>query len=255
MQRWITWVGLLAVVSFGCNDTRLSGAPTPEPTPSASPTPVPCKFYGVDKESNLWLIDPDGPSAQLVGATGIQSLTDLAIDENADMLAITRTDVYRIAPDTGVATSVREAAFDNQVAADAVTPGELVLGGGDELSIMTLASGNRNVVATLPNGYQFAGDIAVRDDGIAFVTAQQSSSEDSHLMEMDPVSGQVTDHGSLGAPRVFGLDFACDGRLFGLIEGSLEVIEVDASTGATSPAGFVTGPTSLWGAAGPADGS
>src|SRR5207248_1681414 len=94
----------------GCNDERVLGEPTPSespapgdsptPTPSAaaSPTPfvtptpfatpVPCQFYAIEKDGDLWAIDPSVPSATKIGNTQLQELTDITITADQQVIVI-----------------------------------------------------------------------------------------------------------------------------------------------------------------------
>lgn len=262
--RVVVVSGLL--LAAGCNSNQLtSGAhdtPTPNPTqtPSATPTATPeaCKFYGIDSSSKLWLIDPVAVTATVVGATGISSMTDIAITPDDRIIGITNTKAYAIDPATGHATQIAGSAWlAQQDALDALPDGRLVIGGGNALAIVDLASGAVTPAGTMGGGYVFSGDIASTSATAVLASGKPSSgSGNDHLFKFDLSNDTSVDLGDLGAPKVYGLDYGCDGNLYGMLAQSPpKLIGVDGATAATSTIGAMSGgPTTLWGAAGPAGG-
>src|SRR5688572_17218868 len=88
----------LVLVLSACGEDSLSSVPEkPAPIiPTETEKPVPCKFYAVDGESNLWLVDPDIPKTTLIGSTGITGLTDIAITPPGAILAHTEQGLYQL---------------------------------------------------------------------------------------------------------------------------------------------------------------
>src|SRR5690348_174556 len=89
------------VLAAGCNNNQLTAgahSTPPTPTPAPTTTPVPCKFYGIDSTSKLWIIDPVAVTATAIGSTGIASMTDIAITPDDRIIAITNTKAYTLDP-------------------------------------------------------------------------------------------------------------------------------------------------------------
>lgn len=271
MRRQLVLAGVLLAATAGsalvagCNDNGVvagaSTSPTPEPsvTPSVppTPTPVPCQFYGIDASSTLWIIDPVAVTAQTVGPTGISSMTDIAITADDRIIGITKNKAYEIDPSTGHATQIAGTAWvSNQDALDALPNGHLLVGGDADLVDVDPASGATSPVGSITGGRVFSGDVASDLTGAgALGTAKVTSGSDNdHLVSFNLASHSVTDLGDLGYPKVFGLDYGCDGDLYGMVATSPpKLLRVDAGSGNTTMLGTMAGgPSTLWGAAGPA---
>lgn len=262
MKRLRTALVSGLLLAAGCNSNQLeAGAhptptPPPTPTPQPTPTPVPCKFYGIDSSSKLWIIDPVAVTASVVGPTGISSMTDIAITPDDHIIGITSTKAYTIDPGTGAATQLAGSAWlTGQDALDALPDGRLIIGGGSALAIVDLGSGAVTPAGTMGGGYVFSGDIAATSATEVLASGKPSSgSGNDHLFKFDLSSDTSVDLGDLGAPKVFGLDYGCDGNLYGMLAQSPpKLIGVNGSTAATTMIGSMSGgPSTLWGAAGPA---
>ncbi len=192
--------------------------PVDEPLPNPDP-PAPCMFYGIDLQGQLWRIDPEAVTATLVGPSGIASASDIGIASDGTLLAIDDSSLYQLSPSTGQATLLGSDLFSDQVAGDSLGDGSLLLGGGRTVGKVdpdTLEVTERGEL--LPFGYNFCGDIAVIDATTAYATAGNWLGV-NHLFELDLAAGTADDLGSLEREFVFGLDFACDGRLYGVVNG------------------------------------
>lgn len=206
----------------------------------------------------LWDIDPDAGSATLVGPTATTSVTDLAITADGKIVAIEleRADLFD--PATGAATDLSMTPWlTKQNALDVLPDGRLLVGGLGELAAVDLSTGAVEMLSMLPVGFKFSGDIAVIDGDSAFATAFTGSDEPDQLMLLDVSSGGADVVGSIGAQDVWGLDYGCDGSLYGLTDGGdgpPQLLRIDALTGmGTLVASFPGGPDGLWGASGPAE--
>lgn len=220
--------------------------------------PVACSFYGIDGAGDLWEIDPLTPSASSVGNTQIQNLTDIAIFPDGRMLAHTTKAVYQLSPSTAAATllSAGDPALEvfSPVAADAADESTLLVGGARDVGTWDLLTGKFVSLGDfLPPGWAFAGDLAMLDEISLYATAKQSGQPD-HLFYINLDTREVVDQGSLGTDKVWGLDYGCDGELYGLVTNEpLEVIRITPSQPPlVESMGTITGPATLWGAAGPA---
>ena len=256
---------LLGFVAAACNNNSVVGgataSPTPVPspseTPAPTPTPVPCQFYGIDSGSNLWIIDPVAITAQMVGPTGKSNLTDIAITPDNRIIAITTGAAYELDAQTGHATVIANAAWlPQQDALDALPDGRLLVGGGAKLVAIDISSGAQTTVGSIASGRVFSGDVAASGASSAIGTAKVTSgSGNDHLVSFDVNTHAVTDLGDLGYPKVYGLDYGCDGNLYGMVASTPpKLLRVNPTTGATTTLGTMAGgPTTLWGAAGPAN--
>lgn len=259
-MRRVAVLFCLGLVLGGCNDNTL--LPAPFEKPPLDPTlpeakPLACNFYSVDSDGELWRIDPEQVEAIDIGSTNTQaSFTDVTITPDEKILAITRWDVYEIDPADATTVLIKDDLFAGQpVAADTMMDGRLLVGGDGEIAVVDLDAETYDVIGALPSGYEFSGDIAVNNSTSAFATARTGAGQEDHLFKVDLVTGVTTDLGSLGNERVFGLDYGCDGRLYGVIANlPPEFLLIDSSTGQSQMLGTPAGPATLWGAAGPADG-
>ena len=272
--RTIPLIALLALAAAaGCNGNQVVGkgaqqsptptstataTDTPTGTPTTLPTPMPCEFYGVDDVSRLWVIDPTAKTATLVGATGVTGMSDIAITPDQKLIGVDEFGiVYQLNPTTGSASGI---GLISQVsgpnAMDAAPSGHLLVGGQADGSLHDhdLASGADTVVATYSGGLLFSGDIASVDATHALGTMNKGDGvTHDHLIAFDLSAHGASDLGDLGYVNVYGLDYGCDGNLYGLVAGSPPtLISVNASNAATSVLGPLNGPDTLWGAAGPA---
>jgi hypothetical protein len=270
MIRFGCGFAVLCVLVVGCNDGRVvegaaaTATPTaeptateaPTPTPIATATPVPCNFYAVDSATNLWIIDPVAITTQMVGPTGVAEMTDIAITSANEIIGITFDRAYRIDPATGAATLLAAAPWlFQQNALDALPDGRLLVGGGNALSAVDPVTGVKENVGTMGGGRVFSGDVTAVD-----ATHALGSGKDPLFGGHDHLFGfelavSSTDEGSLGQPVVYGLDYGCDGELYGVVAQSPpKLVRVDALTAQTTMLGpLVGGPATLWGAAGPAE--
>ena len=261
MGRWVTRVfaGLGLLLTVACNDGVLTAGPNvnlPRGTPNPQFTPLPCNFYSVDSEGDLWRIDPANVEATRIGSTGAGvSFTDITITPDNKILAITRWDVYEIDPFDAATVLVADDIFGGQpVAADTMPDGRLLVGGAGEIAVVDMDTGSYDVISQLPSGWEFSGDIAVAEGNKAYATLRTGAGTDDHLFEVDLITGVTTDLGTLGSPNVFGLDYGCDSRLYGVIaDVPPTFLYIDSDTGQNTTLGTPVGPATLWGAAGPAD--
>lgn len=274
-------MGLLAL-GAGCNDGGLETAPSsspeehPEETPDATPapeetpetfptpiappatplpTPLPCAFYGIGSAGDLWVIDPAVPSADLVGVSNVSNTTDLAILPDGKMIVITAQAAYQVDPATAQAYPWQSAPWvQGQNSLDALPDGRLLVGGG---STVKLLGAGVPTFESLPFGAgQWSGDFAV-DGDIAWGSALDNWDGNDHLIEVNLVTGTVTEKGQFSLPHVYGIDVACDGNVYAMFEGNPDeglpprVFRIDTNGPQVVDLGELVGPQRLWGGAGP----
>lgn len=265
MKR-VLGLALFALVA-GCNSNVMTGAAatptpeeTPEPTPEPTATPAPCQFYGIDATSALWVIDPVAVTATEIGDTGVEAITDIAITSDNVIVGITETEAYEIDPATGEATVIAtEPWLADQNALDATADGKLLVGGETALISYDPATGNKSSEGTMGGGRVFSGDIATVSATSALATAKvpNGGGANDHLYRFNLTNNSSTDEGDLGFPKVFGLDVGCDGALYGMVATNPPMLlRVDPDSADTVTLGTMEGgPSTLWGAAGPAEGN
>lgn len=263
-MRRVALVSAFLCLLAGCNENVMTGVeetPTPEPTPSAEPTatPAPCQFYGIDAESQLWVIDPVAVTAEVVGDTGISGITDIAITSDNRIIGITEDAGWELDAATGEATQIADGPWlVDQNALDATSDGRLLVGGGNAMISVDPLNGNKASEGTMGGGRVFSGDIATLDGITALATAKVTSgTANDHLYRFDLSTNSSTDEGDLGYPKVFGLDVGCDGDLYGMVATNPpRLLRVDPDSAQTQSLGTMAGgPSTLWGAAGPAEGN
>ena len=249
----------------GCNEGVVTGSaaeptPTPEESPEPTATPAPCQFYGMDASSALWVIDPVAVTAEMVGETGISAITDIAITSDNRIIGITEEKAFDIDASTGDATEIAsEPWLADQNALDALPDGRLLVGGVTALITVDPATGDKQSEGSMGGGRVFSGDIATMSAGAALATAKvtNGSGANDHLYRFDLATNSSTDEGDLGYPKVFGLDVGCDGDLYGMVASNPpKLLRVNPTTAQTTVLGTMEGgPSTLWGAAGPAEGN
>ncbi len=259
---------LLLLALASCGSDHLVSKPPPDRDDDDDdeqphePTDLPedCMFYGLDSEGVLWRIDAEALTADLVGETGVPEVNDVAIMADGRMFAFDDTDFYALSPADAEATLLAADVFDDDmglVGADVLPDGRLLAGGYGSFGFIDIEAGEyADEPSVLSGGDQFSGDFAVIDDRFAFATVKKSGQNDK-LVRLDVVDGEVEVLGTLGVPKVYGLDFGCDGELYGLVSSDPpEVLHLDVSGGGVevTSLGTLDGPKSLWGAAGPTQG-
>ena len=265
MNRVLAFSSILFLLA-GCNSNVMTGGaeatPTPEETATPAPTstPAPCQFYGIDATSALWVIDPIAITAEVVGDTGISGITDIAITSGNVIIGITETEAYELDPATGEASVIAtEPWLADQNALDATADGKLLVGGETALISYDPATGNKSSEGIMGGGRVFSGDIATVSATSALATAKvpNGGGVNDHLYRFNLTSNTSTDEGDLGFPKVFGLDVGCDGALYGMVATNPpKLLRVDPDTAQTIVLGTMAGgPSTLWGAAGPAEGN
>lgn len=267
MVRVLALFSVLALLA-GCNSNVMTGGaeatPTPDETPGPTPeptsTPAACQFYGIDATSALWIIDPIAITAEEVGDTGVEGITDIAITSGNVIIGITEEGAYELDPATGEASQIaNEPWLADQNALDATADGRLLVGGETALISYDPATGDKVGEGTMGGGRVFSGDIATVSAGFALATAKvpNGGGVNDHLYRFNLTSNTSTDEGDLGFPKVFGLDVGCDGALYGMVATNPPMLlRVDPDSAQTLVLGTMEGgPSTLWGAAGPAEGN
>ncbi len=252
-------LALACLVVCGCQQDSLRELARIEPREHEPiETPLECMFYTIDRDATLWRMDVSEVTATEVGVSATPELNDVTLQADGSMMALSPDAIYDLSPETGDTALLVEGLFAVEpVAADTLPDGSLLVGGENLLFIADLET--FDVVeheVELPAGWIFSGDLAVIDAETAYASVKKYG-QDDHLYRLDLTSGAAQDLGSLEHVRVFGLDFGCDGALYGFTDAQppqLLAIELEGGTPVVRELGALEGVSSIWGAAGPSVG-
>ncbi len=221
------------------------------PLPDAPPEPFFGRVYA-HSASELYEIDPDTLDVTLVGTFTFpdwpvgDSITDIALDKDANMVGISYTEVYAIDKTTAVCTHL--ATLDvgqynglSFVPADEIDPtgAEILIGAGlsGDISQIDPITGVSMVIGNYGGGWQSSGDIVSVHGFGTVATVNQGESTVDRLARIDLFSGgtatpiDVSGNGT-GYMRIFGLGF-WRGQVFGFTENR-EFLLIEPATGVGS---------------------
>lgn len=265
---------LTALLLAACASTDVSGggddgdaadaAPTnPDAAPPEADARPPADFTAVYAHSStdLYRVDSDTLEVQPVGAFSFagatQNITDIAIDADGNMVAISLTALYSVNRDTAVTTHLADLTLEltslSYVPLDPNDPDSderLIAANWDgtvyEIDLVTGAATAIGDYGTDENGNAIgsSGDIvSVRGFGtVATVTVE--GDETDHLAWINPTSFQASLLGDTGVDKIFGIGFWKD-AIYGFTDDSRFVL-LDPTTGAATP--VETGTVRWWGA-------
>ncbi len=214
-------------------------------------TAGPTAFMYAHTSTQLFGVDPTTYALTSVGTfngqTPLFGVTDLAIDLQGNMWAISFEGTYQVDPATATMTERGSWLLPAEYnALTFLTDGRLLAGQGSSLFEVNLTTGALSSLGTVPGGLVFAGDMVGLPDGLLYcLMAPTPTSAQTSLVVYDPDSGQVLDTWATGQGVMFGLGYAL-GTIFGFSEAGT-IYELDASTGigtSVSAAG-----QAFWGAA------
>ncbi len=172
-----------------------------------------------------------------------ESMTDLAVASDGTIYTISHTDLYTADPMDGHVTLVAsvQACGMYAVALTFTPDGTLYAGdyGGAFCKIDPKSGKVTQIAASLGQGMALAGDIVAVADGTIFGTAQLvadgsngPTALDNFLVKINPATGQATQIGKTGFPKMFGVAFD-NGQVYGFThDGSGDVCTIDPKTGA-----------------------
>jgi hypothetical protein len=221
------------------------------PIPDAGPEPFFGRVYA-HSASELYEVDPDTLDVTLVapfsfpGVPFAESITDIALDKDANMVGISYTEVYAIDKTTAVCThlaSLGGAQYNGLsfVPADEIDPtgAEILVGASlsGEISQIDPLTGAHTVIGTYGGGWQSSGDIvSVRGFGTV-ATVNMGEGTVDRLARIDLFAGGTatpidTSGNGTGYTVIFGLGF-WRGQVFGFTENQQFVL-IDPTTGVAS---------------------
>jgi hypothetical protein len=252
---------LLAVVTLvACGPSaRQSGDDDNQQTPDAPLHVVDTnnEFSRVYAHSGntLYRVDASTLTPMEIGTMaglGSQSLTDLAIDKNDNMVGITLDKLYAIDSTTAAVTLVKDLSQSangftslSYIPQDLSDPAseDLLVSANDQGEVFQIdpATGNATKLGsygTVALGKVISsGDlIGVRGFGI-YATVNVGTETSDYLAKIDPATWKATPLGSgTGYSKIFGLGFWA-GTIYGFVDmgtGAGKIITIDPNTGAGS---------------------
>lgn len=169
-----------------------------------------------------------------------EEITDIAIDADGHMMAVSFTTLYRVDAQTAALTAV--ASLPGSTFAGLAFAGDgTLIGAADGLWRIDPTSG---AATPLPgtSGLQTSGDVVGLPDGQLYWTTVGSSGDDLYVV--DPASGSVQRVGPISESGLWGVGYTED-RLYGFSSAGL-VVEIDPATAAVTDTFPLAG--TWWGA-------
>lgn len=247
---------LAATTAIGCGptdrDTTAADGPS-QPDPDG-PAPVVTSRVYAHSGQTLYRMNSATLATETIGmmSLGTQSLTDLAIDKNDNMVGVTLDKLYTIDPTTGTATFVKDLSQDvdnatslSFVPSDLDDPGSVDIlvtaNSFGEVFQIDPATGNATMLGnygTVAAGQvRSSGDLfGVHGVGIFATVDIGDNGGNDFLARIDPVTWNATPIGSgTGFDRIFGVGY-WGGKIYGFVDvmssSSGQMIEIDMVTGA-----------------------
>jgi hypothetical protein len=242
----------------GVGDVSFPQLDSSWPWPDGASPDAPVGFMGAvyaHSSSQLYKIDPDTLDVTLVAAfgwpSGSDSMTDIALDKDANMVGISFNTVYAVNKDTAACT--RLASLDRQFNGLSFIPGEEV-GTGVEILVGAALDGSvwridettgaSTLVGNYGGGMTSSGDIVSVTGFGTVATVKSGLGGTDKLVRVDANTGVATLIGDTGESDIWGLGFWKD-KVYGFTEGGRFVL-VDINSG---DAQVVTaGNVNWWGA-------
>ena len=229
------------------------------PVPDAGPPVVFAVVYAHSRDT-LYRVNPDTLAVTVIGPfnSGGASLgdfiTDIAVDRDGSMIAISFTEVYRVDPMT-VATT-RIASLDRVFNGLSFVPASAIDPTGEEILIATAEEGTLYQIDKLTGAAtaigEYGGGLGSSGDVVSVAmfgtvaTVTRPGFANDWLARIDVTTGAATPIGDTGVTNIFGLGY-WKGRVYGFTSGQQFVL-IDPATGVATvvPAGGAL--PSWWGA-------
>src|SRR5580704_10163714 len=180
---------------------------------------------------------------------GTESLTDLAVDKNENMVGITLDKLYSINASTGSATLIKDLSQSatgftslSYIPTDLTDPNsaDILVSANDEGAVYKIdpTTGDATQIGTYgmsgSNKIVSSGDlIGVRNLGI-YATVDVGSQTNDYLAKIDPATWQATLIGTgTGFDKIFGLGFWA-GTIYGFVDAGTnagKMITIDSNSG------------------------
>lgn len=211
------------------------------PRPDAPPVQREPVVYAHTR-SDLYKVDPDSLSITLVGPfvwpVGADNMTDIALDQDGNMVGISFTKIYDVDPKT--AECVFLAGLPETFNGLSFLPhpedpegGERLVGAANNGSLFEIdpMTGSATPLGSYGGGWRSSGDLVFVAGAGAFASAVQTASAPDHLIAVDPLVGTAAAIGSgIGFDDVFGLGFWA-GQVYGFTENRFVLIDIETGVG------------------------
>lgn len=253
--------------------TEAAPAPTGDfdtttPPPKSDPVEID-EVYG-HSATTLYRLDPQTNEVSTVGDfNGCTDVWDIALDENAEIWGVTKTQLFKIDKKTATCTEMPSAAgnYPNSlsfVPKGTIDPNVEALVGYEEAAYVRIdpATGEKTTIGSLgTSGLVSSGDIVSVKGGATYLTVkpgQNCKTTECNkcrtydcLVEVDPVTGKLKKNwGSVEHDNVFGTSF-WGGKIYGFDQkGELFEVTFGTTQLATAPITMTSTPDGLafWGA-------
>jgi outer membrane protein assembly factor BamB len=185
--------------------------------------------------SDLYAVDSASPynrlrvgTFTLPGSFVAPTITDIAINAEGAMYALSYTTLYKVDATTAKLTTVAVSGYDALNALTFLADGTLLAGGGNALFKVDTATGAFTPIEAI-GSWEFAGDMVGLPDGLLYCSMAPAGTEQSSLVVYDLATKTIVRTGSTGAGSLYGFAYA-EERLFGFT-GSGRMYEVNPETG------------------------
>lgn len=267
-MRYLPILALLAVAACGPaasigDDDDTGGVDGNPGTPDASlgwsdapPVAENAAVYA-HSSSALYRVDPDDLQVALVGnfqwPSGSDTMTDIAIDKDGNMIGVSFYSVYAVDKDTaactllaGLSTSFNGLSF---VAAGPDPNDEILVGAAESGALYQIdpLNGTTTPLGSYGGGLGSSGDL-VYVRGFGTVATVTDGSGNDKLARVDPAnnwSAELIGSGDTGATSIWGLGF-WKNQVYGFTD-TQRFLLIDTATGLGTPVESST--VNWWGAA------
>jgi hypothetical protein len=186
--------------------------------------------------NTLFSVEPEAPWTHLrVGAfvdgsgVPVTDITDVAIDTDGIMYAVSFDKLYTVNPENGQVNEVGVAGPEDLNALTFLADGTLLAGGGSNLYQVDPSTGGFTQISSIGD-WSFAGDMVGLPDGLLYCAmSNESSGWESALVIYDIDRQTILHTGNTGTGSMYGFAYA-DGTLFGF-NADGEILTIDQSSG------------------------
>lgn len=214
--------------------------------------------------STLYAFDPRENVVSTVGdfvAPGggaVEDMTDLAVNKDGRVLSCSNLSLYDVDTETAEATLIATFPLEDGVRFYGLTflPEDVIDENRETLVGATSNgeyfrvdedTGDAELLGQFSDGYVLSGDIVSVEGAGTFATVKRDDIDSDVLVELDPMTGEVTRVGTeIGYESLFGLGY-WRSRLFGFSSRG-ELVDIDIDSGAGSLVAGDTGTDQFWGA-------
>jgi len=192
------------------------------------------EYMYAQTSTDLYSVGKDSPhTVTHIGPFDQDNITDLAVDIDGRMYAVTFDEVFEVDPLTGELQSVAYLKDASFFALTALSDGTMLAGSDDEIYEIDVISGNIQYYDSLGD-WEFAGDMVGLPDGLLYCLCWPTDhfADSTSLVVYDPATGVATEIGPTNHGSMFGVGLA-DWVMFGFNTDG-EILDIDRTTGAAT---------------------